>query len=50
MTTRILPFQYDVNYALIFAAALFISLIPMVVLTLFQQGFSASVASTGSKE
>jgi len=42
--------QYDVNYSLIFAAALFISLIPMVILTVFQQGFSASVASTGSKE
>lgn len=41
---------YDVNYALIFAAALFISLIPMVILTIFQQGFSASVASTGGKE
>lgn len=41
---------YDVNYSLIFAAALFISLIPMVILTVFQQGFSASVASTGSKE
>lgn len=42
--------QYDVNYALIFAAALFISLIPMVILTVFQRGFSASVASTGGKE
>lgn len=42
--------QYDVNYALIFAAALFISLIPMVILTTFQRGFSASVASTGGKE
>jgi ABC-type glycerol-3-phosphate transport system permease component len=41
---------YDVNYSLIFAAALFISLIPMIILTVFQQGFSASVASTGSKE
>jgi len=42
--------QYDVNYSLIFAAALFISLIPMVVLTFFQQYFSASVAATGGKE
>lgn len=42
--------QYDVNYSLIFAAALFISLIPMVILTVFQSGFSASLASTGGKE
>jgi ABC-type glycerol-3-phosphate transport system permease component len=42
--------SYEVNYSLIFAAAMFISLIPMVVLTVFQQYYSASVASTGSKE
>jgi putative chitobiose transport system permease protein len=42
--------QYDVNFGLIFAAALFISLIPMVVLTVLQRFYSASVASTGSKE
>ncbi len=41
---------YETNYGLIFAAALFISLIPMLVLTFFQQYFSASMASTGSKE
>jgi putative chitobiose transport system permease protein len=42
--------QYDVNFGLIFAAALFISLIPMVVLTVLQRFYSASVASTGGKE
>ena len=42
--------QYDVNFGLIFAAALFISLVPMVVLTVLQRYYSASVASTGSKE
>lgn len=42
--------SYSVNYSLIFAAALVISLIPMAILTIFQQYFSASVAATGSKE
>ena len=42
--------QYKVDFGLIFAAALFISLIPMVVLTLLQRFYSASVAATGSKE
>ncbi len=42
--------QYDTDFGLIFAAALFISLIPMVVLTLLQRFYSASVASTGGKE
>ncbi|NLS01728.1 carbohydrate ABC transporter permease [Rhizobium sp. P38BS-XIX] len=42
--------SYSVNYSLIFAAALVISLIPMAVLTIFQQYYSASVAATGSKE
>jgi ABC-type glycerol-3-phosphate transport system permease component len=42
--------SYSVNYSLIFAAALFISLIPMAILTIFQQYYSASVAATGSKE
>lgn len=42
--------QYDVDFGLIFAAALFISIIPMVILTLLQRFYSASVASSGSKE
>lgn len=42
--------QYDANFGLIFAAALFISLIPMAILTILQRFYSASVASTGSKE
>ena len=42
--------QYNVNYGLIFAAALFISAIPMVVMTLLQRFYAASVASTGGKE
>lgn len=41
---------YDVKYALVFAGALFISLIPMLVLLGFQRYFRASVASTGGKE
>lgn len=41
---------YNVKYALVFAGALFISLIPMAVLLGFQQYFRASVASTGGKE
>jgi ABC-type glycerol-3-phosphate transport system permease component len=41
---------YDVSFGLIFAGALFVSLIPMIVLVGFQQYFTASVASTGSKE
>lgn len=39
-----------VNYSLIFAAAMVISLIPMVILTIFQRYYSASIAATGSKE
>lgn len=42
--------QYDVSFGLILAGALFVSLIPMIVLVGFQQYFTASVASTGSKE
>ena len=42
--------QYDVNYGLIFAAALFISVIPMTVMTLLQRFYASSVASTGGKE
>lgn len=41
---------FSVRYALIFAGALFISLIPMIVLTVFQRYFVASVAKSGSKE
>lgn len=41
---------YQTNYGLIFAAAFFISVIPMVVLTVLQRFFSASVAATGGKE
>ena len=40
---------YGVKYGLIFAAAFFISLIPMVILVGFQRYFSASVASSASK-
>ncbi|MGN6765494.1 MAG: carbohydrate ABC transporter permease [Rhizobiaceae bacterium] len=42
--------QYDVNFGLIFAAALFISVIPMVILIILQRFYSASVASSGGKE
>jgi len=40
---------YGVNFSLIFAAAFFISLIPMVILVVFQRYFTASVASQGGK-
>lgn len=41
---------FEIRYDLIFAAAFFISMIPMVILVGFQRFFAASVASTGSKE
>ena len=41
---------WDTSWALIFAGAVFISIVPMVVLTVLQQFYSASVASTGGKE
>ena len=41
---------FDVNYGLTFAGALFISLIPMVILTVMQRYYTSSVASTGGKE
>lgn len=40
---------YGVNYSLIFSAAFFISLIPMLVLVVFQRYFTASVASSSVK-
>lgn len=40
---------YDMSFGLILAAALFISLIPMIILVVFQRYFTASVASQGSK-
>ncbi len=40
----------ETNYSLIFAGALVISVIPMLVLTLFQRYYASSIASTGSKE
>jgi ABC-type glycerol-3-phosphate transport system permease component len=40
---------FGVNYSLIFAAAFFISLIPMIVLVVFQRYFTASVAASASK-
>jgi ABC-type glycerol-3-phosphate transport system permease component len=41
---------YDVNFGVIFAGAMFVSLIPMVVLVGFQRYFTTSVAATGGKE
>lgn len=41
---------YQIDYGLIFAAALFIAVIPMIVLTIPQGVYSTSVASTGGKE
>ena len=42
--------SYEIDYGLIFAAAMFISLIPMVTLTLTQRFYEASIAATGGKE
>jgi putative chitobiose transport system permease protein len=42
--------SFEIRYGLIFAAALFISLIPMVAMIVVQRFFSASVAATGSKD
>jgi len=41
---------WEVRYGLIFAAAMFISGIPMVIMIVFQRYIAASVASTGGKE
>ena len=41
---------YEVRYGLMFSAAVFVALIPMVILGVFQRYFNMSVASTGSKE
>lgn len=40
---------YGVRFSMIFAAAFFISIIPMIVLVVFQRYFTASVASQGGK-
>lgn len=42
--------MYGASYGLIFSAAVFISLIPMLILGIFQRYFNLSVASTGGKE
>lgn len=41
---------YGTNYSLIFAGAFFVSIIPMVVLVVFQRFFAASIAASGSKD
>jgi putative chitobiose transport system permease protein len=41
---------YNVSFGLIFAGAMFLSLIPMAIFVCFQQYFAASVAATGGKE
>lgn len=42
--------EYHVSFGLLFAGAMFLSLIPMAILVGFQQYFTGSVATTGSKE
>ena len=42
--------SYNVDYGLVFAGAVFIALVPMIVLVGFQNQFRTSVASTGGKE
>jgi putative chitobiose transport system permease protein len=41
---------YGTNYGLIFAGSFFISIIPMVVLVVFQRFFAASIAASSSKD
>ncbi len=41
---------YGTNYSLIFAGAFFVSIIPMLVLVVFQRFFAASIAASGSKD
>jgi putative chitobiose transport system permease protein len=41
---------YGTNYSLIFAGSFFISIIPMLVLVVFQRFFAASIAASGSKD
>ncbi|WP_292571538.1 hypothetical protein [Mesorhizobium sp.] len=41
--------QFDVNYELIFSAALFISVVPMVILSLLQRFYTASVGLPAAK-
>jgi ABC-type glycerol-3-phosphate transport system permease component len=42
--------EYHVSFGLLFAGAMFLSLIPMAILVGFQRYFTSSVAATGSKE
>jgi putative chitobiose transport system permease protein len=42
--------EYHVSFGLLFAGAMFLSLIPMVILVGFQKYFTNSVAATGGKE
>ena len=42
--------SFQVSFGMIFAASLYVSLIPMVTLLIFQRYFTASVAATGGKE
>ena len=42
--------QYDVDYGQMFGGAVFVALLPMIVLLAFQRHFVASFASTGSKD
>jgi len=41
---------YGTNYSLIFAGSFFVSIIPMLVLVVFQRFFAASIATSGSKD
>jgi ABC-type glycerol-3-phosphate transport system permease component len=42
--------EHSANFGQTFAAAMFVSLIPMIILIVFQKYFTSSVAATGSKE
>jgi ABC-type glycerol-3-phosphate transport system permease component len=42
--------QFSTDFGSMFAAAVFVSVVPLVILLVFQRYFTASVASSGSKE
>jgi putative chitobiose transport system permease protein len=42
--------QFATDYGMMFAAAVFVAIVPLVILLLFQRHFSGSISATGGKE
>jgi putative chitobiose transport system permease protein len=42
--------QFATDYGMTFAAAVFVAVVPLVILLLFQRNFSGSISATGGKE